>query len=696
MLDLRSVASALNFRACPILVPLLCAVAGILVFEGLPQDGKLIHWGYAAALWGVVLGGGWLFRNVYLGYGGGAWFVGFLALALYLHQDRRPDQVFASETDFYRAYLVETPRPSSYGYGYILLLAADLSYREGHGLRPVDERLRLRYSGLAMPWSVGDEFWIRGAPKLIQASDTQLIGYNYAASQWRVGIYFEDYANRKDIIVTGRRRGNWIWVGAQRFKAQMRATLSMYLPRESAHLAEGLLLGERHGLSTALEEAFFATGSMHILAVSGLHVGILYGFWMFCLAFLPLGRYTRVVRFVSTLLLLWGFAFVVGLSHSVVRATIFGTLLVGSNWIGRRSNSYNTLFAAALLILLFDPNALFALSFQLSFLGVLGILLFYRPLYRWISDRYAFLRPFWAMICISLAAQIATFPLVVYYFHQLSLIFPLSSIFLTLLLFLILPLSLGVALLGSWALVAKGLAYLLDILLKSMSFITQEMASWPLSHLHPIYIDQKQLGLLYAALFLVLCFLMYRRAIYLLLCCGFLALNILMGHLRFARALESQGLWLQVHRSGAMSLQYLDRGIAYRTEGTEKSTSASYLLLRDGYLHSFCSLPLRAQLLLPVVKDHLYATQVGDKKLLYLRSSARKLEQKLRSKYRFSSDYLVLHRQSEADVPLLRQRFSFKTLILGATSSGIAKDMHRDSVSVHLSRDPFYEKLLTL
>ena len=689
MLDLRSVASALSFRACPILAPLLSAVAGILVFEALPQDAQLIHWGYAAVLWVVVLGGGWLFRNVYLGYGGGAWFVGFLALALYLHQDRRPEQAFASETSFYRAYLIETPRPSNHGY--ILTLAADLRYREGHGLRPVTERLRLRYSGFVMPWSVGDEFWIRGAPKLLQASDAQLIGYNYAESQWRTGIYFEDSANRKDIIVTGRRRGNWIWVAAQRFKAEMRATLSTYLPRESAHLAEGLLLGERHELSTALEEAFFATGSMHILAVSGLHVGILYGFWMFCLAFLPLGRYTRVVRFVSTLLLLWGFAFVVGLSHSVVRATIFGTLLVGSNWIGRRSNPYNTLFAAALLILLFDPNALFSLSFQLSFLGVLGILLFYRSLYRLISDRYTLLRPFWAMICVSLAAQAATFPLVVYYFHQLSLIFPLSSIFLTLLLFLILPLSLGVALLGSWAFVAKGLAYLLDILLKSMSFITQEMASWPLSHLYPIYIDQNQLGLLYAALLLGLCFLMYRRVIYLLLCCGFFAIEILIGHLHFARALEGRGLWLQVHRSGAMSLQYLDRGIAYRTEGTEKSRSASYLLLRDGYLHAFCSLPLRAQPLLPVVEDHLYATQVGDKKLLYLRSSARKLEQKLRSKYRFSSDYLVLHRQSEADVPLLRQRFSFKTLILGATSSGIAKDMQSDSVALHLSRGPFYE-----
>jgi competence protein ComEC len=193
-------------------------------------------------------------------------------------------------------------------------------------------------------------------------------------------------------------------------------------------VAAALLAGEREYLDRETRSLFSASGTMHILAISGLHVGILYLVlvWLF-----PLAGNSRTVKYISfpvILLALWGYAFITGLSPSVTRAALMFSLFLTASLFRRKSNPYNTLAVAAFLMLLASPLLVQEASFQLSFLAVLGIVTFYRPLYHllatgwWVADRV------WALVALSLSAQLTTFPLTLFYFHRFPLLFPVTNL----------------------------------------------------------------------------------------------------------------------------------------------------------------------------------------------------------------------------------------------------------------------------
>jgi competence protein ComEC len=208
------------------------------------------------------------------------------------------------------------------------------------------------------------------------------------------------------------------------------AQLQTYLasPLE-AGLATALVLGVKDHLDNTLVEAYAATGTMHVLAVSGMHVALLFGLfaWLTRFNHWPARSKRKIALAVVALGLLWFYAFVTGLSASVLRAVVmFSFLLVGQTW-GRANNIYNTLGLSAFLLLLYDPFLLYDVGFQLSYLAVLGIAYLYPRLYhRWPIGNWLG-RQLWMVSCASLAAQLATFPLSVYYFHQFPNYFWLAN-----------------------------------------------------------------------------------------------------------------------------------------------------------------------------------------------------------------------------------------------------------------------------
>src|SRR5690606_19324169 len=138
--------------------------------------------------------------------------------------------------------------------------------------------------------------------------------------------------------------------------------------------AEGILLalvlGLKTGLDDSLQEAYATAGVMHILAVSGLHVGIIYAILLFSLSWLKQSRWLFAI---ACLLVLWAFAFITGLSPSVMRAvTMFSFIIIAKAW-DRQTNIYNTIAASAFFLLLINPYFLQSVGFQLSYLAVLGI-----------------------------------------------------------------------------------------------------------------------------------------------------------------------------------------------------------------------------------------------------------------------------------------------------------------------------------
>lgn len=203
-------------------------------------------------------------------------------------------------------------------------------------------------------------------------------------------------------------------------------------------ILQALLLGQKKDISRELYAEYAAAGALHILAVSGLHVGILYLILSWLLG--PLNRFRsgRSLRSVVLVLLLWGFAMIAGLSPSVVRAVTMFSFFALAGWFRRSTHSFNTLFLSFLVLLIFRPQWLFHVGFQLSYLAVFFILWIQPRLYKYYRPRNFFDKLFWSITTVTLAAQIGVAPLSLYYFHQFPGLFFVSNLvilpFLTLIL----------------------------------------------------------------------------------------------------------------------------------------------------------------------------------------------------------------------------------------------------------------------
>ncbi len=194
------------------------------------------------------------------------------------------------------------------------------------------------------------------------------------------------------------------------------------------HVLSALTLGYKRGLDPETKSIFSSAGAMHILAVSGLHVGIIFIVFNLLFGFLKKQKAGRLFYVFLAIQALWSFAFIAGLSPSVMRAaTMFSFMVIGQN-IKRPSNTYNALAASAFLLLLINPNNLFEAGFQLSYSAVFGIVFLQPRLTKLFHFKYKAPQYFWELLTVSVAAQIATFPATAYYFNQFPAYFWLANL----------------------------------------------------------------------------------------------------------------------------------------------------------------------------------------------------------------------------------------------------------------------------
>jgi len=200
-----------------------------------------------------------------------------------------------------------------------------------------------------------------------------------------------------------------------------------FKPEELA-IIQALLLGQRQDISPETYSNYVAAGVIHILAVSGLHVGIILLLLNWVLK--PVERLPRG-KFIKTLLLLallWGFAILAGLSPSVVRAvSMFSFFAIGIQF-NRRSSALNTLFISLLFLLLVNPDFIFQVGFQLSYAAVFTIVVFQPYLFGLFTPKFKALKYLWGILTVTIAAQIGVLPLSLFYFHQFPGLFFISNL----------------------------------------------------------------------------------------------------------------------------------------------------------------------------------------------------------------------------------------------------------------------------
>ncbi len=223
-----------------------------------------------------------------------------------------------------------------------------------------------------------------------------------------------------------RTRLNWF----SKTRMQAKSLLQKHVEDKHAFaLLSALLLGDKRSLDDEIKSAYADTGSMHVLAVSGLHVGILFLILSFGFRFLPVLSPTgRLIKTALICLGIWSFAMLSGASNSVLRAATMFTFFAVGGLLGRGQYSINTLAAVAFILLMIDPLSLFDVGFQLSFSAVAGIILLQGEIEKLWNPPYNLFKSGWKLISLSFAAQLFTFPLVIYYFHQFPIYFWLSGI----------------------------------------------------------------------------------------------------------------------------------------------------------------------------------------------------------------------------------------------------------------------------
>ena len=199
--------------------------------------------------------------------------------------------------------------------------------------------------------------------------------------------------------------------------------------QEELSIIQALLLGQRNDISEETYTDYKNAGAVHILAVSGLHIGIL--LWILLFLLKPLERLPRgkTLKLVLTVLLLWGFAFLSGLSASVVRSVTMFSFVAYSMYLNRPNNTFNILALSIFFILLaINPNLLFQVGFQMSYAAVLAIVWLYPLFQKLWFPKHKLVRKIWQLLSVSIAAQLGVLPISLFYFHQFPGLFFISNL----------------------------------------------------------------------------------------------------------------------------------------------------------------------------------------------------------------------------------------------------------------------------
>ena len=246
------------------------------------------------------------------------------------------------------------------------------------------------------------------------------------------------------------------------------------LSPDTTALLEAMLLGRRDGLSDYVLDLYRQSGASHILALSGLHLSVLFGVFNYGLLRVLHRRWRYFVGLLG-ILFMWGYAFLTGFPISLCRATLMLSLLVIAQMRLVGNEGWHTLGLAAMVLLLLNPLTLFDVGFQLSFAAVAGLLLFYPPLMAIGLPKRRFLRRLWQLFVVALSAQLGVFPLLLHYFHRFSLVGLFFSPFYALIATLFLFVALLLLILSG-----IGAAFLLRPLLEGLAFIQHGLMAFSL------------------------------------------------------------------------------------------------------------------------------------------------------------------------------------------------------------------------
>ncbi|MCL6524463.1 MAG: ComEC family competence protein [Thermoflavifilum sp.] len=358
---------------------------------------------------------------------------------------------------------------------------------------------------------IGDTliFFKRPAPIASPANPGMI---DYAGYQAYQGIYFQVFLNNSDWKIRKPASG-FIWQKIlYHWKLYSKNKIYTFLQKpQSRAFAYAFVSGDRSDLDPAIVQQYAQTGTIHILAISGLHIAVIFVILAFLFDFFHVPHQIKILL---TLLGIWLFVMYTGMSASASRAAfMISLLLVAHHLLKRPIVSMDTLISAAICLLCIHPAWIMDIGFQLSFLAVAGILLYYRFWNNLWKPKWMGLKKIWFMVAVSCSAQLLIIPLSIFYFHQFPLFFLLANL-------IAVPLSsilliLTVVLIASpWHIFSVAVAYCMEWIINALHYTTRFFQQIDWVRLDQLYISAWEMLGMFLIIFLAMAYVMQKRVEY--------------------------------------------------------------------------------------------------------------------------------------------------------------------------------------
>jgi competence protein ComEC len=528
------------------------------------------------------------------------------------------------------------------------------------------------------PWKYDDLVFIRSKisrPKL-PANPHQ---FNYKKYLEKKDIFYQAYVKPAEFTIVGKDDHFTIDDFEEASVQYSRNCFHALIPDTNlAAIATALLVGFQEELDPEIKTSFSRVGAMHILAVSGLHVGIIFVLLSYILYPLNRTTATKVLKAIILIGFLWGYAIIAGFSPSIVRASLMFTLLIPIISFRVPGNGYNNIASSAFLLLLYNPNYLFDVGFQLSYVAVFGIIYLYPFLKNWVITKYWLIEKTWQLTAVSIAATIFTCPIVLYNFGQFPLSFLISNL-------IAVPLSTLIIYVGLLALIFYKLSFLNLILGQVLYFlllVLKQSVEWiealPLSYVDHLLINRMQAFILYALIISIVLFFQFRKTTY-------FRFSLVMLCLFFATLVQRRFEVLQHHEIFVYNLnrssyvEYVDGHQAVNVLDKELSDLDYGLFIRTNHQHTGVFWQTNKNHEVNVFRP---GFQIRDSRFFMIEKWMPVSDQVL------ETDYLVLSNLKLLDVKILQKQFRFKKVILLNNHS--QKKMEKFEAVLNAANIPFH------
>ncbi len=350
----------------------------------------------------------------------------------------------------------------------------------------------------------GDKILINGSLQLIKNAGNPG-GFNYSKYMAFQQTFHQVYLKQNKFVLLDTHQENVLYSFIYKARHYVIDILQQFVKgsKKVTGIAEALLIGYKEDLDKDVVQAYSNTGVVHIIAISGMHLGLIYAVLVWLFLRLPIINRNATIRVIIILSCLWLFSLITGGSASVLRsAVMFTCILIGKEFF-KQASIYNSLATSAFILLCYNPFLLWDVGFQLSYCAVVGIVWLQKPIQNLFYSRHKVLQYLWQMCAVTISAQILTLPICIYYFHQIPVLFLFTNLVCVPLSTAILFAEILLIIVSVLPLIASVVGKFIYVLTWFMNFIIDKCNDLPFSLIDKIYATPITTALLYVFVFTI-------------------------------------------------------------------------------------------------------------------------------------------------------------------------------------------------